>query len=109
MDAAAVAAADVVVVAEAVAEVAVVELPSQFVSPRVGVGYRAQLADWLLRRPEQVGCLEITAEHFYDGGEARLEWLRNHYPLFVHGLGLSLGSDGPLDRVDLRRFARVAA
>ena len=64
----------------------------------LGIGYRNELKEWLLGFPEEVKSLEITAEHFFDGGEAILEKLGSHYPLFVHGLGLSLGTPGPLCR-----------
>lgn len=75
---------------------------------RVGVGYREQLSDWLATRPPEVRCLEITAEHFFDSREQTLAALAEMYPMFVHGLGLSLGTPEPLDRETLRRFARVA-
>lgn len=74
----------------------------------VGVGFRWWLADWIAARPAEVECLEITAEHFYDGGLDRLDDLRRHYPIFVHGLGLSLGTAGPLDEDNLERFAAVS-
>lgn len=73
----------------------------------VGLGWRRPLAGWIAGRPAEVGCLEITAEHFFDGGLDRLRELRRDYPLFVHGLGLSLGTPGPLDRETLERFAGV--
>ena len=74
----------------------------------LGTGYRAELRDWLLEFPSEVKSLEITAEHFFDGGDALLEKLTSHYPLFVHGLGLSLGTPGPLCQNTLEQFARVA-
>lgn len=74
----------------------------------VGMGYRHELADWIDTGPSQVECLEITAEHFFDGGEDRLRSLARCYPLFVHGLGLSLGTPGPLDAATLDNFARIA-
>ena len=74
----------------------------------IGVGFRHELAAWLEGGPAGVDCLEITAEHFYHSGEARLAALAGRYALFVHGLGLSLGTPGPLDRERLRHFARVA-
>lgn len=74
----------------------------------IGVGYRHELHDWLMDEPSEVSSLEITAEHFFDGREETLAALRNRYPLFVHGLGLSLGTPGPLCADTLSRFARVA-
>lgn len=75
----------------------------------VGVGYRRELARWIAARPAEIGCLEITAEHFFDRDLDAVRALRRDYPLFVHGLGLSLGTPGPLDRETLNAYARVAA
>lgn len=74
---------------------------------KTGVGYRAELADWLKTGPDGVDCLEITAEHFFHGGEGILAALGKQFDLYVHGLGLSLGTPGPLDEKRLESFARV--
>ena len=73
----------------------------------IGVGWRRELARWIAARPAEIGCLEITAEHFFDGDRELLRSLRKDYPLFVHGLGLSLGTPGPLDAATLDAYARV--
>ncbi len=73
---------------------------------KIGVGYRRELADWIT--PNAVECLEITAEHFFGRGEESLAALAEKYSLFVHGLGLSLGTPGDLDVPRLKSFARVA-
>ncbi len=76
--------------------------------PHVGVGFRGPIADWVLSKPESIDCVEVTAEHFFDSGEDILRELSQSYPVYVHGLGLSLGTPDPLDSVALRRFCRVA-
>ena len=38
----------------------------------------------------------------------RLDAIRERYPLSLHGVGLSIGSPGPLDRAHLERLAAVA-
>ena len=73
----------------------------------IGVGYRRDLAGWIDSRPKGVECLEITAEHFFKGDEGRLEQLGKHFRLLVHGLGLSLGTPGPMDAGTLDQFRRV--
>ncbi|HZQ48416.1 MAG TPA: DUF692 domain-containing protein [Verrucomicrobiae bacterium] len=73
----------------------------------IGIGYRKPLSFWIRSRPAGVECLEITAEHFYDEGGQELAALARDYHLFVHGLGLSLGTPGPLDKQRLEQFARV--
>ncbi|MCA8967262.1 MAG: DUF692 domain-containing protein, partial [Planctomycetes bacterium] len=74
---------------------------------RVGIGYRRELHDWLVNSPPEVSCLEVTAEHFYDGGDTLLARLAACVPVSVHGLGLSLGTPGPLDHGELDRFCAV--
>ena len=74
----------------------------------VGVGYRREIAEWISTKPEAMDSVEITAEHFFDDGLPVLEWLRQNYVTFVHGLGLSLGTPGPLDRSTLASFSNVA-
>jgi len=74
---------------------------------KIGAGYRRELSAWIKARPPGVDCLEITAEHFFNGGEEHLATLAGQYPLFVHGLALSLGTPGPLDQKHLEQFARV--
>lgn len=74
---------------------------------RLGVGYRAALRDWLETEPNHVQCLEITAEHFFSDDRAQLTALSKRFPLYVHGLGLSLGTKGPLDEAVVGPFLEV--
>jgi uncharacterized protein len=74
---------------------------------RAGIGLRAEHhADVLASRP-QVGWLEVHSEnHFAPAGAAHsaLEAIRSHYPLSLHGVGLSLGATDPLDRAHLAQL-----
>jgi hypothetical protein len=65
------------------------------------------MAEWIDSQPSQVTCLEVTAEHFFDDGRERLEELRSMYPLYVHGLGLSLGSRDGIQQATLDQFAQI--
>ena len=73
----------------------------------VGIGFKPQhFADIREGRPA-LGFLEIHAENYMGAGgppHARLEWLREHYALSVHGVGLSIGGAGPLDADHLARL-----
>jgi len=75
-----------------------------------GIGLKAQhMAEILEGRPA-LGFLEIHAENYMGDGGAPHRWLSalaEHYPLSVHGVGLSLGSDQPLDIEHLGKLARV--
>ena len=59
----------------------------------------------LSERPD-VGWLEVHSENFFArGGQVlhMLERVRSHYPLSLHGVGLSLGSTDPLSQEHLSR------
>jgi uncharacterized protein (UPF0276 family) len=80
-----------------------------------GVGLKAAHVPALLERgPERflggAGFLEVHAENYMvDGGPMlrHLEKVRSHWPLSIHGVGLSIGGDGPLDRDHLDRLERL--
>ena len=74
----------------------------------VGIGYRRSIAQWIDKNPNLVQCMEITAEHFFGREKIVLDRLSQKAPLYVHGLGLSLGTPGPMDEELLLNFNRVA-
>ncbi len=88
--------------------VAVTDHQEMIEVPLLGIGMRQPLANWVLSHPPELDCVEVTAEHFFDSGTAVLTQLAEHYQVSVHGLGLSLGTPGPLDEPTLRQFQRVA-
>jgi len=63
----------------------------------------------LARRPD-VAWFEVHAENYMQdsAGLAALEQVRTQYPLSLHGVALSLGSAGPLDRCHLDRLKCLA-
>lgn len=82
--------------------------PERSLPPAAGIGLRtANYEAFSAGRPD-VAFLEVHTENFFhDGGrEPRLlDQLREDYPLSLHGVGLALGSAGPLDRTHLKRIA----
>ena len=64
----------------------------------------------MLEMRPSVGWLEVHSENYLGGGEPlhHLEALRRDYPISLHGVGLSLGTDGALDREHLGRIAELA-
>lgn len=75
-----------------------------------GVGYKPQHFSNILARPDPVGWLEIHAENYMgDGGRplAQLRHLAERFPLSVHGVGLSIGGEGRLDRAHLDRLKHL--
>jgi uncharacterized protein (UPF0276 family) len=72
-----------------------------------GVGYKAQHYAAIMADPGCVGWLEIHAENYMgDGGRplAQLRHLSERFPISVHGVGLSIGGEGALDRDHLARL-----
>ncbi len=77
---------------------------------RAGVGYKAQHLDGILKDPSDIGWLEIHAENYMgDGGRpiAQLKHLREQFPISCHGVGLSIGTEGPLDADHLARLKHL--
>ena len=75
-----------------------------------GVGYKPQHFTDLTTDPGAVGWLEIHAENYMgDGGRplAQLSYLAQRFPVSVHGLGLSIGGEGPLDPDHLARLKQL--
>ena len=78
---------------------------------RAGVGLKAEHVDDILAEAPDIGFFEIHAENYMgDGGppHRRLEAIRARYPLSLHGVGLSIGSPRPLDKMHLGRLAALA-
>lgn len=76
----------------------------------VGVGYKPQHFQALCDDPGPVTWLEIHAENYMgDGGRplAQLRHLSARFPVSVHGVGLSIGGEGPLDPEHLSRLKRL--
>ena len=71
----------------------------------VGVGFKPQHFAAALNASDGPGFLEVHAENYLvDGGpmHAQLSRLREQYPLSIHGVGLSIGSEGGLDANHLK-------
>lgn len=81
-------------------------------SRATGVSFKPQHFDAIVGGPRAVGFFEVHAENYMGaGGQAhwQLTALRRDYPLSVHGVGLSIGTQGPLDLAHLARLKAVCA
>ncbi|MDJ0631239.1 MAG: DUF692 domain-containing protein [Rhodobacter sp.] len=75
-----------------------------------GVGYKPQHFSDILDQPGPVAWLEIHAENYMgDGGRplAQLRHLAERFAISVHGVGLSIGGEGPLDNDHLARLKHL--
>ena len=81
-------------------------------SPHIGIGYRSALAEWTRANLAHFDVLEITVDHCLHGGEAKRDEtldLVGRIPLNAHGVGLSIGTDVPLDLAYLDQVAEIVA
>jgi uncharacterized protein (UPF0276 family) len=77
-----------------------------------GVSLKPRYYQTILETQPQVGFFEIHAENYLSpGGPAKyyLEKIREIYPITVHGVGLSIGGEQPLDPAHLNRIAELVA
>lgn len=77
---------------------------------RAGIGFKPQHFHDLMAAPERVGFIEVHAENYMgEGGVplAQLATLRARFPLSLHGVGLSIGGESPLDDAHLERLAHL--
>lgn len=85
-------------------------MSEQLLPRRAGVGLKAAHYEPVIRDRPDVGWFEVHAENYMGaGGPAHyyLERIRRDYPLSIHGVGLSIGSDGSLDPGHLQRLKTV--
>jgi uncharacterized protein (UPF0276 family) len=78
---------------------------------QAGIGLRAPHYRDVLDLLPGVAWLEVHSENYFGaGGRPRhfLERARAHYPVSLHGVGLSLGSTDPLDRRHLAELKALA-
>lgn len=76
-----------------------------------GIGWRHGHEAELLERRPPLPFIEVHSENYFQPGGAALQTLmlaREHYPVSLHGVGLSLGSASGLDPWHLDRLASLA-
>jgi uncharacterized protein (UPF0276 family) len=76
----------------------------------VGIGYRRQIDEWTRANLAHFDVLEITLDHCLTGSEASraaIFDLVGQIPLTAHGIGLSIGTDVPLDLAYVDEIAAV--
>lgn len=78
--------------------------------PALGIGWRQPHYAGLLQTRPALDFIEVHSENFFaPGGAARavLRQARDHYPVSLHGVGLSLGSAAGVDDWHLDQLARL--
>ncbi|MGB0934990.1 MAG: DUF692 domain-containing protein [Alphaproteobacteria bacterium] len=73
----------------------------------IGISYKPQHFSEILEKQPAIDWLEVHSENYMvDGGPAlkQLLKIREHYPISLHGVSLSLGSDEGLNQTHLKRL-----
>ncbi len=81
------------------------ELPS-----RAGLGLKAEHFELVLQTRPNVGFFEVHAENYLVAGGPMHHYLmriRERYPLSIHGVGLSIGGESPLDVAHLQALKQL--
>lgn len=79
---------------------------------RAGVGLKPEHFQEILATQPDIGFFEVHAENYMVSGgpyHHYLSRIRAHYPLSIHGVGLSIGADAPLDTGHLNALAELLA
>ena len=77
---------------------------------RAGVSLKPKHYATVLEHVPAVGFFEVHAENYMGAGgppHRYLTAIRERYPLSLHGVGLSIGADRPLDRAHLARLRQL--
>ena len=75
-----------------------------------GLGLRPEYYDTIVNSQPDVDWFEIISENYMvDGGKPLhfLDRVREHYPMVMHGVSLSVGGTDPLDRDYLKRLKQL--
>jgi uncharacterized protein (UPF0276 family) len=88
----------------------IMDLTTSQLPKRSGVGLKPEHFREILDSRPDVGFFEIHAENYMVAGgpfHHYLTRIREHYPLSIHGVGLSIGSSEGLDEEHLERITRL--
>lgn len=83
------------------------KMKSQWLEMGCGVGLRTDHYELVTREWPAMDWFEVVSENYMDTGGrplAILKEVRNHYPVALHGVSLSIGSVDPLNRKYLERL-----
>ncbi len=76
----------------------------------VGAGFKPEHFEAIMSGASSLAFLEIHAENYMGAGgrpHAQLACLRERFALSIHGVGLSLGGEQPLDKAHLARLSSL--
>lgn len=87
-----------------------IQAPAPGLPARAGLGLKTEHFREVLEQQPDIGFFEVHAENYMVAGgpfHHYLGLIRERYPLSLHGVGLSIGGEGPLDCAHLDRLAAL--
>lgn len=84
--------------------------PAPCLPKRSGIGLKTQHVTEILETLPALGFFEIHAENYMVAGgpfHHHLQQIRQHYALSIHGVGLSIGGEEPLDSAHIQRLSEI--
>ena len=78
------------------------------VPAKAGAGFKAEHVNDILSTKADIGFFEVHAENYMGAGgvpHRQLSEIRDKYPLSLHGVGLSIGGEDPLNMAHLQRLS----
>jgi uncharacterized protein (UPF0276 family) len=78
----------------------------------VGLGFRQDLKEAMLANSARIDFMELLTDQYMDKPpfkEAEAKLLAERFPLVLHGVDLSIGTDAPVDREYIDKMRRVAS
>src|SRR5438105_14311129 len=78
----------------------------------VGLGFRQELKEEILSAASQIDFLELLTDQYMDMPpykELEARDLAKKFPIVLHGVDLSLGTDSPIDEGYLGKIHQVAS
>lgn len=82
-------------------------MPANHLPARAGLGLKPQHYAQIIETAPDIGFFEVHAENYMgDGGPPHryLTAIAERYAISLHGVGLSIGGEGPLDTAHLKRL-----
>lgn len=84
--------------------------PSKPIPARAGIGLRSEHYHEVLEKRPDIGWFEVHSENYFGEGGRPLHYLEQiseHYPLSLHGVGLSIGSTDDLNTTHLEKLKKL--
>ncbi len=78
----------------------------------LGLGLRAKHYDHIINHKPKIDWFEVISENYMNrSGRVRekLDEIRNHYPVVMHGVSMNIGSSDALDKKYLQNLKELAA